>query len=264
MRPIRPDPGSTGLSSSPRTMVSAPTVNRGPGAGPELPVLDREPSTPVSDAPSPSTTMTPGNSRPSRSLVDGERIAPPEPITNSDERSGLAPAVVAASSVSRIGHGNRLSYWYVSLGTDIDQPLARLAAVGASIRAAREWNQGDLDLPAEWEDFSWLFVHGVLGLLAVAEHRTGKVTCNATVSNVRGPAPLAFQGAPVTAVRSMGPIERTRGVNFTAWSYGEDFSIGIHACRAVAPDLRDVANAVVGELAALRAGARPASAAATG
>ncbi len=152
-------------------------------------------------------------------------------------------------------YGNRISYWYVSLATDVDEPLDRLARVGASVQAAREWNQGDLDLPAEWEDFSWLFVRGVMGLLEVAEHRTGKVACNITVSNVRGPGPLRCQGAPVVAVRSMGPIERTRGINFTAWSYGHDFSVGIHSCRDVAPDLREVADGMVAELAALEAAA---------
>ncbi len=152
-------------------------------------------------------------------------------------------------------YGNHISYWYVSLATDIDEPLARLATVRASIQAAREWNQGDLDLPGDWEDFTWLFVHGALGLLTFAEHRTGHAVCNATVSNVRGPRILSHQGAPVVAVRSMGPIEGSRGINFTAWSYGDDFSVGIHACREHGPDLRRLSEHVAIELASLRAAA---------
>lgn len=152
-------------------------------------------------------------------------------------------------------YGNRLSYWYVSLGTEIGEPLARVASVAKSIQAAREWNKGDLDLPSDWEDFTWLFVRGVMGVLTFVEHRTGKVVCNATVSNVRGPGPLVWEGVPVVAVRSMGPIEGSRGINFTAWSYGGDFAIGIQACREYAPDLRRVADHLAAELAALVAAA---------
>ena len=48
----------------------------------------------------------------------------------------------------------------------------------------------------------------------------------------------------------MGPIEGSRGINFTAWSYGDDFAIGIQACREHAPDFRQVADYVAAELAA--------------
>lgn len=61
---------------------------------------------------------------------------------------------------------------------------------------------------------------------------------NAVVSNVRGPGPLSLAGAPVVAVRSMGPITRTLGLNMTAWSYGGTFSIGLQSCRDFMPDLR--------------------------
>ena len=64
----------------------------------------------------------------------------------------------------------------------------------------------------------------------------------------RGPSALQFQGAPVVAVRSMGPIVPPECLNFTAWSYGEDLSIGIHACREHAPDLRSMGEHVREEL----------------
>jgi uncharacterized protein DUF1298 len=139
------------------------------------------------------------------------------------------------------------------LGTEVEGAPERLAAVDASVEAARGWNQGDLDLPSDWENFAWLFLHGVMGLLSFAERRTGKVACNAIVSNVRGPSRLFFAGSPVVALRSMGPIEGTRGVNFTAWSYCGDFSIGIHACREYAPDLRELARCLTEEFEALQA-----------
>jgi hypothetical protein len=36
----------------------------------------------------------------------------------------------------------------------------------------------------------------------------------------------------------MGPITRVLGLNMTAWSYGDSFSIGVQSCRAFIPDLR--------------------------
>ena len=63
------------------------------------------------------------------------------------------------------------------------------------------------------------------------------------VSNVRGPRePLFSDGARVVALYSMGPLAKQQGLNFTAWSYQNDFQIGVHACREHVPDLRALAE----------------------
>src|SRR5204863_5911745 len=38
-------------------------------------------------------------------------------------------------------YGNRISYWYVTLAPDIDDPLARLRCVSERTSAARDWAQ---------------------------------------------------------------------------------------------------------------------------
>jgi diacylglycerol O-acyltransferase / wax synthase len=144
--------------------------------------------------------------------------------------------------------GNRTSYWYVAIGTDIDDPGQRLTAVKASIDAAREWGKGDTELFAVWQDYYFMFGKMTLKILGVAEKLTKKPLFNAVVSNVRGPKPLSIAGAPVVAVRSMGPITRVLGLNFTAWSYGEDFSIGVQSCRDFMPDLRVMQTHLLAEL----------------
>jgi WS/DGAT/MGAT family acyltransferase len=138
----------------------------------------------------------------------------------------------------RDAYGNRTSYWYVSLGTDHPDPMARLTAVKASLDAAREWAKGDQELFAVWQDYYLLFGVMTLKTLALAERLSGRPAFNAIVSNVRGPGELSLGEAPVVAVRSMGPITRVLGLNLTAWSYGDTFSIGIQSCRAFIPDLR--------------------------
>ena len=148
--------------------------------------------------------------------------------------------------------GNRTSYWYVSLGTDIDSPLERLAAVKDSLDAAREWAKGDVELFAVWQDYYLLFGFMTLKSLSLAERLTKRPAFNAIISNVRGPRPLSLKGAPVVAVRSMGPITRVLGLNMTAWSYGDNFSVGMQSCREFMPDLRRMADHVGDEIDAFK------------
>jgi WS/DGAT/MGAT family acyltransferase len=152
----------------------------------------------------------------------------------------------------RDNFGNRTSYWYVSLGTDIDDPIERLQAVKKSLDAAREWAKGDVELFAVWQDYYTLFGTLTLGSLTLAERLTKRPAFNAIVSNVRGPQPLSLQGAPVVAVRSMGPVTRVLGLNMTAWTYGENFSVGLHSCRDFMPDLRRLAGHLCDELDAFQ------------
>ena len=148
--------------------------------------------------------------------------------------------------------GNRTSYWYVSLGTDVADPLQRIEAVKESLDAAREWARGDVELFAVWQDYYLVFGVMTLKTLAIAEKLSGRPAFNAIISNVRGPKPLTLFGAPVVAVRSMGPITRVLGLNFTAWSYADDFSIGLQSCAEFMPDLRSLGAHLRDELDAMK------------
>jgi diacylglycerol O-acyltransferase / wax synthase len=148
--------------------------------------------------------------------------------------------------------GNKTSYWYVSLGTDVADPSDRLVRVKESLDAARDWAQGDSELFAVWQDYYLLFGVVTLKMLALAEKLSGRPAFNAIVSNVRGPQPLSLFGVPVVAVRSMGPITRVLGLNLTAWSYGDDFSIGLQSCADFMPDLRRLGEHLRDELDALK------------
>ena len=153
-------------------------------------------------------------------------------------------------------YGNRISYWYATIAPDTDDAAARLAGVRRSTSAARDWATGDRSLFSDWQNHYIFFRLFSVKLLAMVERRGGKPAFNAIVSNVRGPRPLSFQGAPVVAVRSMGPIVGSQGLNFTGWSYGDDLSIGIHSTREIAPDLRELAACVLDELEDLKETAR--------
>lgn len=118
----------------------------------------------------------------------------------------------------------------VTLATDQVDPAARLAAVRESTRAARDASAHDRDLLGRWQDH-FLLYRVVSRALMLAEPVTKRPTFNAIVSSVKGPRPLWVQDAPVVAVRSMGPLVGRQAINLTAWSYNDEFAIGLHACR---------------------------------
>ena len=68
--------------------------------------------------------------------------------------------------------GNKTSYLYVSLATDVADPTERLARVKDSLDAARDWAQGDVELFAVWQDYYLLFGVVTLKMLALAEKIT--------------------------------------------------------------------------------------------
>jgi len=182
-----------------------------------------------------------------------------------DERGELPEEALTAAvpvSVRRPGEdptfGNATAYWFASTGSDHADPAERLVAVTASTRAARALFEAcDPTLPVAWLDH-WALRRPYLdGLEMLVTSLVGRPSYNVIVSNVRGPSdPLYSDGARVEALRSIGPLTRQQGLNFTAWSYRDDFAIGLHACREHVPDLPSLAAALPEQLEALERAAR--------
>ncbi|MDH3707475.1 MAG: WS/DGAT domain-containing protein, partial [Acidimicrobiia bacterium] len=114
----------------------------------------------------------------------------------------------------------------------------------AAAREARQERGDSLqhDLMQRWP--LWTLVSNWLPAAAVAT--TDKATFSLIASNVPGPRqPLYADGALVTDVISMGPLVKDLGLNFTGWSYCDDFTIGVVACHEHMPDLWDLMDATV-------------------
>lgn len=182
-----------------------------------------------------------------RRYLEEHRELPDAPLTAavpvSVRRKGDAP-----------DFGNATATWFASTGSDCADPLERLHAVTKSTRAARaRFEAGDPHLAVEWLDHWPLRRIYLDGLQRVARSVVGRPSYNVIVSNVRGPArPLYTDGARVVGLYSMGPLSLQQGLNFTAWSYLEDFAVGIHACREHVPDVRALAAGLESELQVLR------------
>ena len=92
--------------------------------------------------------------------------------------------------------GNRTSYWYVALGTDIADPIERLVAVKASLDAAREWAKGDTELFAVWQDYYLIFGKVTLKTLGVRrEGRQAAAVQRGRVERARSAAAVARRSA---------------------------------------------------------------------
>lgn len=149
--------------------------------------------------------------------------------------------------------GNAIAQWFVSTASDCADPVERLRRVIESTRAARAlFAERDARLAVDWLDYwplRWVYLDGFQRLAAWLLRRP---SFTVIVSNVRGPQqPLYSDGARVVALRSMGPLALQQGLNFTAWSYQDDFSVGLHACREHVPDLAALGCAMREELDAL-------------
>ena len=150
-------------------------------------------------------------------------------------------------------HGNAVTTLYVSLHSHLD-PAARVAAIQKDLRSARAVLEEDPRLLPDSQR-RWRFYQLLVAAMRREERRRARPAYNTIVSSVRGPAPFEIAGHPVVALRSLGPLAGRLGLNITAWSYGGDLSIGVHAYRAAAEDLADLARRLCDELAALEAAA---------
>ncbi len=140
---------------------------------------------------------------------------------------------------TRLG-GNRVDSLYVSIGTDIADPLERLRHVQAVAAASKDVRStlGN-DLLERRADI----VPPQLYALAVrAWARTGladhlRPPVNLVLSNVPGPKQRLRVGrATLDAIYSVGPVLEGIGLNITAWSYCDALHVSVLGCPTSAPD----------------------------
>ncbi|HEY2429634.1 MAG TPA: wax ester/triacylglycerol synthase family O-acyltransferase [Acidimicrobiales bacterium] len=157
--------------------------------------------------------------------------------------------------------GNRVSNLFVSLCTDVEDPVARLRAIHASSTVAKEVHQAlGAEMLADWSELTppkpfsaWMRLYSKLRL---ADHHAPPQ--NVVISNVPGPTePLYITGARLAELYSVGPILEGIGLNITVWSYLGTLYIGLISCRELMPDLWDLASLLPEALDELTCAAAP-------
>ncbi|GAC1315223.1 MAG: wax ester/triacylglycerol synthase family O-acyltransferase [Acidimicrobiales bacterium] len=168
--------------------------------------------------------------------------------------AGVPVSVEGPTDTPRLA-GNAVSNLFVSLRTDIADPVARLKAIHESSVVAKEVHRAlGADMLADWSELApprpfaaWMRLYSRLRL---ADHHPPPQ--NAVISNVPGPtAPLYIAGAKLVELYSAGPILEGIGLNVTVWSYLGTLYFGLISCRELMPDLWDLTGLLTVALAEL-------------
>ncbi len=148
---------------------------------------------------------------------------------------------------------NRVSALFATLPTDEPDPLERVRKVNEGMVGAK----GLFDaVPAEdLTDFTQFAPPAVFsGAMRTALRLSARLTSpvNLVVSNVPGPRePLYTAGAELVHYYPVSTIVDGQGLNITVQSYRDTLDVGLVACRELVPDLWDMCDHIVEELAVL-------------
>ncbi len=156
------------------------------------------------------------------------------------ETSLLASVPVSVRGKStKKGGSNKVSTIFARLGTDIEDPLERLALVSEGNTNAKDHHKAiPADTLQDWAEFAAPRTFG-LAVRMVSSLRladAGPVIHNLVISNVPGPpVPLFFMGARIEGLYPLGPVFHGAGLNVTVMSSDGKVHVGAIACRELVP-----------------------------
>jgi len=183
-----------------------------------------------------------------------------------EERGELpSSSLVASVPVSVRGESkkesgsNKVSTIFSRLGTDIEDPLDRLAQVSEGNTNAKEHHKAiPADTLQDWAEFAAPRTFG-LAVRMVSSLRladSGPGIHNLVISNVPGPpVPLYFIGAKIEGLYPLGPVFHGAGLNITVMSSDGKVHVGAIACRELVPQPWKLTDEFPAELDALHAAA---------
>jgi diacylglycerol O-acyltransferase / wax synthase len=150
---------------------------------------------------------------------------------------------------------NQVATLFVSLATDVADPVERLLAIHESSMSAKEMGQAvrARQIQSIGEVASPLIlstaIRAVYNAQLIARSR---MRVNTLVSNIPGPPiPLYTCGARVTGIYSSSVILEGMGVNITVLSYIDRIDFGIHVDPDLVPDAWQIADGIPEALAEL-------------
>jgi WS/DGAT/MGAT family acyltransferase len=172
-------------------------------------------------------------------------------------------SLVAACPMSRrkkgdeTSEGNALFGRLQSLGTDIADPLERLASIAASTAGSRSDSHQSTE--AQLLDLVGIVPTALLGMTARAASAlpfSGPTVANTTVTNVPGPPePIYFSGARLVRAAGLGPLVGGLNLIHVVASYNGTLSISATADRNALPDPATYAECMEQAFQELLAGA---------
>ena len=133
--------------------------------------------------------------------------------------------------------GNSVGSILCSLGTDLSDPLARLQAVGASMRQGKAALAGMS--PLQVMAFSAIEMAPLALAPLIRAPKFMRPAFNLVISNVPGPRqPLYWNGAALEGVYPLSIPFDGQALNITVTSYVDHLEFGLTGCRRSAPHLQ--------------------------
>jgi diacylglycerol O-acyltransferase len=172
----------------------------------------------------------------------------------------VANVPVAVRSEEDEEAGNRVSMILVHLPVRVDDPVARLLAIrDETERAKAQHGKSKGDVFRQATDLltnvtvPWVLTHAIE--VYARSHLADRLPFlwNLVISNLPGPpVPLYCAGAKLLRLYPFGPVQQGSGLNLTVMSTADRLCLGALACKRMAPDVEEVANEFVAEVALLR------------
>ncbi len=150
---------------------------------------------------------------------------------------------------------NRVSAMFPILPTASADPVDRLRQMQQTMNEAKDrFSLVPADVLSDYAEFAppALFIRAarVSSQLRLADRFNAPF--NLVISNVPGPRhPLYLAGARMLHYYPVSTIVDGQGINITVQSYGDILDFGLVSCRELVPDLEDLADLLVEEIAVL-------------
>lgn len=156
-----------------------------------------------------------------------------------DSMIAMAPVSVRDTS-DKNALGNQVAAMTIRMGTDIEDPIERLAAVHENAMGQKAMTNA---VGAKlMTDFSQ-FIPSTMAAMAARLYtemglsETMSPPFNCVVSNVPGPQfPLYSAGARLVTQFGLGPLFDGMGIFFPVFSYNGQITVSVNACREMMPD----------------------------
>lgn len=167
-----------------------------------------------------------------RRYLDEQGALPREPLTAN------VPVSVRPGDGASVG--NAITFLYAELGTDIEDPVARVAAIRDSTRLgkARLPHVGGLAMDA----YTAVLMMPFLSQAILGFGGRGRPAANLVISNVPGPAETRWlDGSRLEELFPVSLLFNGQALNITGVSYDGHFNIGYTGCRDSLPSLQRIA-----------------------
>lgn len=156
------------------------------------------------------------------------------------DQSLIANVPVSVREGESAGVGNAITFLYSSLGTDVDDPVARIRAIQDSTRLGKE-RLPQVDGLA-MDAYTAVLMGPFLSQAILGFGGRGRPASNVVISNVPGPAETRYiDGARLLEIYPVSLLFNGQALNITAVSYDGEFNIGFTGCRDSIPSLQKIA-----------------------